>query len=99
VHEVVDTEPLAPLHPALHGSDVAVNLHGRGPQSTAVLAASSPRRLIAFGEPGCPPWVADEHERVRWCRLLEGAGIPADQTTSDSSRPTGRHPPGQPARR
>src|SRR5439155_17405280 len=60
----------------LHGADVAVNLHGRGPESTALLAVTRPRRLIAFGE--TVAWRDDEHERVRWCRLLTAAGIPAD---------------------
>lgn len=93
VDEVVDTGPLAPLDPALHGADVAVNLHGRGPQSTALLAATRPRRLIAFAPPddpstaasppvpdlaGAPVWRAGEHERHRWCRLLAESGIPAD---------------------
>jgi ADP-heptose:LPS heptosyltransferase len=78
VHAVSPTDELAPLDPSLAGADVAVNLHGRGPQSTATLAALSPRRLLAFAAPGCPAWVEDEHERHRWCRLLEAAGIPAD---------------------
>src|SRR4051794_3966917 len=43
VDEVVDTAPLAPLPPALHGADLAVNLHGRGPQSTTLLLAAAPR--------------------------------------------------------
>jgi ADP-heptose:LPS heptosyltransferase len=61
-------------------ADVAVNLHGRGPQSHARLRAAAPRRLIAFacaGHPG-PAWHPGEHEVVRWCRLLEESGIPAD---------------------
>ncbi len=78
VDEVVDTAPLAPLAPELAGADLAVNLHGRGPQSTARVAATSPRRLIAYGLPKGPTWTADEHEVVRWCRLLEESGIPAD---------------------
>ena len=78
VDEVADTAPLAPLPPRLHGADVAVNLHGRGPQSHAVLRAARPRRLIAFGEPPEPVWRAGEHEVVRWCRLLVESGIPAD---------------------
>jgi ADP-heptose:LPS heptosyltransferase len=78
VDEVVDTAPLAPLAPELAGADLAVNLHGRGPQSTALLAATSPRRLVAYGLPDGPRWTADEHEVVRWCRLLEQSGIPAD---------------------
>jgi ADP-heptose:LPS heptosyltransferase len=78
VDEVVDTAPLAPLAPELRGADLAVNLHGRGPQSTAVLAATAPRQLVAYGLADGPRWRADEHEVVRWCRLLEESGIPAD---------------------
>jgi ADP-heptose:LPS heptosyltransferase len=78
VSEVVDTGELAPLAPELHAADVAVNLHGRGPESTALLERTGPRRLVAFGVPGCPQWRAGEHERHRWCRLLAESGIPAD---------------------
>ena len=76
VDEVVDTAPLAPLPGSLHGCDVAVNLHGRGPQSTALLEAARPRRLIGFGRTSV--WRAGEHEVARWCRLLTESGIPAD---------------------
>jgi ADP-heptose:LPS heptosyltransferase len=79
VDEVVDTPPLGPA-PA--GADVAVNLHGRGPQSHALLRAARPRRLIAFGEDGIE-WRAGEHEVHRWCRLLEESGIPADPDDLD----------------
>jgi ADP-heptose:LPS heptosyltransferase len=84
VHETADTAPLAPLPGALHGADVAVNLHGRGPQSHAVLRAAHPRRLIAFASSGdarrrpAPSWRAGEHEVVRWCRMLNESGVPAD---------------------
>lgn len=78
LHDVVDTGELAPLAPELHGADVAVNLHGRGPQSTALLEETGPRRLVAFAAPGCAEWRPGEHERHRWCRLLTEAGIPAD---------------------
>ncbi|MBE2320056.1 glycosyltransferase family 9 protein [Solirubrobacter sp. CPCC 204708] len=71
IDEVVDTAPLGPAPP---GADIAVNLHGRGPQSTALLRASHPNRLIAFGD----SWRADEHEVQRWCRLLREHGIEAD---------------------
>jgi ADP-heptose:LPS heptosyltransferase len=77
VDETVDTAPLVPLDPRLHGADVAVNLHGRGPQSHRILLAARPRRLIAFSPSGVI-WHAGEHEVVRWCRLLEESGIPAD---------------------
>jgi ADP-heptose:LPS heptosyltransferase len=84
VHATVDTAPLAPLRPSLWGADVAVNLHGRGPQSHRVLLAARPRRLIAFAHPAVrctrtsPPWPAEDHEVVRWCRLLAAHGIAAD---------------------
>jgi ADP-heptose:LPS heptosyltransferase len=81
VHAVYDTEPLEPLSPALHGADVAVNLHGKGPQSHAILEATRPGRLIAFGEGA--EWRSDEHEVERWCRLLRENGIPAAETELD----------------
>lgn len=87
VDEVADVGPLEPLPPRLHGADVAVNLHGRGPQSTAVLQAARPRRLIAWGA----GWRPDEHEVARWCRLLEENGIPADP--SDLRLPAPGPPP------
>jgi len=82
VDEVADAGPLAPLPPELHDADVAVNLHGRGPQSHELLLAARPRRLIAFAQPALgwagPEWRAGEHEVARWCRLLEECGIAAD---------------------
>jgi ADP-heptose:LPS heptosyltransferase len=77
VDETVDVAPLAPLPARLHGAEVAVNLHGRGPESHRVLRAARPRRLIAFSPAGVP-WRDGEHEVARWCRLLERSGIPAD---------------------
>jgi ADP-heptose:LPS heptosyltransferase len=83
--EVVPTEGLAgPLHPRLAGAALAVNLHGRGPESHRLLLATGPARLLAFAHPavpssaGGPRWRADEHEVARWCRLLAEHGIPAD---------------------
>lgn len=64
--------------------DVAVNLHGRGPDSHRRLEALRPGRLIAFDAPAAghrgPAWDPDEHEVRRWCRLLSESGIPADAT-------------------
>jgi ADP-heptose:LPS heptosyltransferase len=79
------------LHSSLELSscDVAVNLHGRGPESHRLLLRSSPRRLIAFANPavpesaGGPAWVEDEHEIARWCRLLTESGIAADPAELD----------------
>lgn len=99
VDEVLDTAPLAPI--ALDvAPDVAVNLHGRGPQSHRVLLATRPRRLIAFAHAdvlecaGGPAWRPDEHEVARWCRLLAGHGIAADPTALALPRPP--RPPGWP---
>lgn len=80
VDEVLVTDGLAPLAWDRPGH-VAVNLHGRGPQSHAVLAATGPERLVAFAtdaHPDGPAWRPDEHEVARWCRLVTGAGGPCD---------------------
>lgn len=82
IDEVADHHGLAPLPERLHGADVAVNLHGKGPQSHAVLSATRPGRLIAFGEAGTqldgPPWRGGEHEVARWCRMLAAHGMACD---------------------
>ena len=60
---------------------IAVNLHGRGPQSHRALLALRPERLMAFAAPDFPvgpPWRADEHEVARWCRMLRWYGLDAD---------------------
>jgi ADP-heptose:LPS heptosyltransferase len=92
----VPAAPLGPLPPELR-PDVAVNLHGSGPQSHAVLRAVGPQRLIAFAHPAVdahrgPAWREDEHEARRWCRLLEESGIPADPERLEIARP----PPARP---
>jgi ADP-heptose:LPS heptosyltransferase len=69
----------------LAGADLAVNLHGRGPQSTALLTALQPQRLVAFGTTAT--WRPDEHEVARWCRLVTAAGMPADQAELDLPAP------------
>lgn len=71
---------------------VAVNLHGRGPQSHRLLRATNPDRLVAFrcpagGHPVGPEWDDDEHEVHRWCRLLRAHGVPADPTDLALRRP------------
>jgi ADP-heptose:LPS heptosyltransferase len=84
----VAVQELGPLPSGLEGADVAVNLHGRGPESHRLLAASRPRRLVAFNHPEVkaargPVWDEDDHEVVRWCRLLWAAGLPADPDDLD----------------
>jgi len=93
IDEVLPTATLAPL-PASR-PDVAVNLHGRGPDSHRVLLATDPNRLVAFANaavPECaggPAWREDEHEVRRWCRLLEADGITADPVRLDLATPPG----------
>lgn len=80
VDEVLHTRGLARLDWP-RGGHVAVNLHGSGPQSHQVLNATRPARLVAFrcdaaGHEQGPDWSRDEHEVVRWCRLVSHAGGP-----------------------
>jgi ADP-heptose:LPS heptosyltransferase len=66
--------------------DVAVNLHGVGPQSHRALDATLPRQRIGVRAPGWagPDWAdvarAHRHERERWCAVVEAFGVCADPT-------------------
>jgi ADP-heptose:LPS heptosyltransferase len=81
---VVDAGPLQRLPARLDRPQVAVNLHGSGPQSHRRLLETRPGCLIGFSHPavpesaGSPDWRREEHEVQRWCRLLVETGIPAD---------------------
>jgi ADP-heptose:LPS heptosyltransferase len=79
IDELVPTDGLSPLC-GVESPDVAVNLHGAGPQSNRVLDALSPRRRIGHRGHGWdgPSWLDDLHERQRWCRLLAAHGIDCD---------------------
>ncbi|MGI5289596.1 glycosyltransferase family 9 protein [Nonomuraea polychroma] len=83
--------------------DIAVNLHGKGPESIDALRRAQPGRLISFGTG--PPWQDGVHEVRRWCSLLEWHGIPADPEDltlgiSDRTGPAIVHPgAAYPARR
>ena len=78
--------------------DVAVNLHGRGPQSVDLLAGLIPRLLVSFGEPGGAgpgrvvlPWdaadlpYASEHQAERWLRLVRAGIGGGDRRPADSA--------------
>jgi ADP-heptose:LPS heptosyltransferase len=73
---------------------VAVNLHGRGPQSTRALEELQPTVLLTHSGPGKlgPEWDSDLHEVRRWCRLLEYFGIPADPSDLALARPQAPSP-------
>lgn len=93
IDRLVDTGELAPLAPELHDAALAVNLHGRGPESHRLLLATRPRRMIAFRNEAVPEsadgarFDASEHEVARWCRLLSHAGITADPHELDLDVP------------
>jgi ADP-heptose:LPS heptosyltransferase len=66
--------------------DLAIDLHGNGPASKALLQVLDPGCIVAFGGPGAggtavsgPEWRVQEHETARWCRLVSTClGVPAD---------------------
>jgi ADP-heptose:LPS heptosyltransferase len=92
VPAVVAAHASAPIAPV----DVAVNLHGSGPESHRMLLAAHPGRLLAFGCPEIgfagPAWDPGEHEVARWCRLLRSQGIAADPHDLDLEAPPGPMP-------
>jgi ADP-heptose:LPS heptosyltransferase len=92
VDRVVPTDGLTggPLDVA--APEVAVNLHGSGPESHRLLRATEPAKLWAFaspeaGHPDGPLWAEEEHEVHRWCRLLRHHGLPADERDLDLALP------------
>ncbi|MGN8048777.1 glycosyltransferase family 9 protein [Curtobacterium sp. 22159] len=99
---VVELLPEVDVHLAQHGLDhpigadrgvvdVAVNLHGAGPESSDLIAALGARRVIGHADPvhglDGPVWPDDVHERERWTRLLDWHGIPADPDEVAIARP------------
>jgi ADP-heptose:LPS heptosyltransferase len=70
----------SPLEIAAGSVDIAVNLHGRGPESGRLLEAVRPRRLIAHAPDAAdgPEWIDGLLERERWARLVRSVGAPAD---------------------
>jgi ADP-heptose:LPS heptosyltransferase len=83
VDRLLATDELAAVPWTGPPPELAVNLHGRGPQSHRLLAAVGARRTVGYRHPEIsdvdgPAWAADEHEVHRWCRLLSWAGIRCD---------------------
>ncbi|GAA2749016.1 glycosyltransferase family 9 protein [Amnibacterium kyonggiense] len=80
-------EPL-PVEPG--SVDIAVNLHGGGPESAAVVDALGARLVVRHalrpGEPG-PAWMEELHERARWVRLTAAFGMPGDPDDVSVARP------------
>ncbi|HJV13319.1 MAG TPA: glycosyltransferase family 9 protein [Propionibacteriaceae bacterium] len=72
--------------------DVAVNLHGAGPESIRDLLAAGARRLITHRHPqypsiAGPTWSEEVHEVERWTRLLNAEGLPADPAVLQLAQP------------
>jgi len=99
IDDVTAVRELTRLPPHLNGADLAVNLHGKGPQSHRLVLATGPRRTIAYAHPAVAQsaagsrFDAEEHEVKRWCRLLDEAGIPADPQQLDLAIPPVTVPP------
>ena len=94
INAVEPTPGLGRLHRQRTPPELAVNLHGSGPESIADLLALAPGALLthrhsAYPDLDGPPWRADLHEVDRWCRLLEWAGIPCDPEDLGIPRPRG----------
>jgi ADP-heptose:LPS heptosyltransferase len=76
VDELVPAHELTPLVAPPRHPELAVDLHGNGPESRALLLDCAPQRLLAYGNGG-PRWRRHEHEVPRWCRLIaEGLPVP-----------------------
>jgi ADP-heptose:LPS heptosyltransferase len=85
VDELLPTRGLDEPLPRTAPVDLAVNLHGAGPQSHALLDALRPRERIGHAAPGWdgPTWADDVLERRRWVDLLRHHGLPADPGAED----------------
>jgi len=95
VDEVLPTAaPAALVWPRDPPPDIAVNLHGVGPQSHRALDATRPQQRIGLRAPGWagPDWAdvarVHPHERERWCAVVAAFGVQADPTDLALPRPT-----------
>jgi ADP-heptose:LPS heptosyltransferase len=85
VDEVLPTAGLGALRwPYPAPPRLAVNLHGRGPQSIRDVLAQRPTEVVSHAHPDFPdlagpPWRDGVHEVDRWCRLLAYHGVDADR--------------------
>lgn len=92
VDELVPTRGLGVLDWQHEPPEMAVNLHGKGPQSIADLLAQRPAEVITHRHPDFPdvdgpPWPDDVHEVERWCLLLEQYGLTAHRHELQLARP------------
>ncbi len=92
IDEVLPTAALGDLRWPGAPPDLAVNLHGRGPESISDLLATKPKALVSHANAAHqsvhgPLWRDDIHEVDRWCALLGSAGIACDAGDLALSRP------------
>jgi ADP-heptose:LPS heptosyltransferase len=91
LHPVADLGQLGRLDPA---PELAVNLHGCGPQSIAAVLRTGAERVLSHRHPAFPhlagpAWDPTLHEVRRWCRLVGFAGLPAEVTDLRLTAPPG----------
>ncbi|WP_147136862.1 glycosyltransferase family 9 protein [Stackebrandtia albiflava] len=84
VDELWPTAGLGALRAPAPVPELAVNLHGSGPQSIDDLRATGAPGLLSHRHPerpdvDGPPWRDELHEVDRWCRLVEYTGVTADR--------------------
>ncbi|SFC33564.1 ADP-heptose:LPS heptosyltransferase [Nocardioides terrae] len=70
VDRLIPTAELEPVAWDGPPPEVGIDLHGNGLASRSLVEALSPGRLLAYD---LSTWNPDEHERVRWCRLVASA--------------------------
>ncbi|AEV83542.1 glycosyl transferase [Actinoplanes sp. SE50] len=78
------------LPEAVSGAELAVNLHGSGPESHRMLRGAGRLwgfRCAAAEHLDGPEWVRDEHEVHRWCRMLRYYGVAADESDLSLMKP------------
>jgi ADP-heptose:LPS heptosyltransferase len=100
VHGILDARGLHSLPARARHPDVAVNLHGRGPQSHRLLLEQRPGETLWFASAavaasrGSPRWRPSEHEVMRWCRMLAESGVPCRPDRLELRAPAGPPPAG-----
>jgi ADP-heptose:LPS heptosyltransferase len=92
VDEVLDTPDLGMLGRPKPRPQVAIDLHGWGPESIGdVIGTGAPKVWShwhpSFPELDGPQWRADQHEVIRWCRMLDYFGLGADPTDLRIAKP------------
>ncbi|BBH70846.1 hypothetical protein ACTI_75310 [Actinoplanes sp. OR16] len=93
IDRIVPAHELEPLADAPVNPQIAVNLHGSGPESHRRLLELEPGKLWAFanraaGHHDGPGWLDEEHEVFRWCRFARYYGVRCAIDDLDLKRPS-----------